>query len=530
MRREKAISVFIALGVSAAPLGCGKDTAWTAAGDRTYRDDIQHVVERRIEALSDGEGGAARWRRHQAGDYQDANASGRMRRHAAELSRHRAAQRALGGGPLSLEACLIHALLYNDDIQAALAEVRSTGGEKLIVQSRYLPRLTYDLSAENLVGSAGRNLAMGLRALQTVLEFGKDNPLDVSLRASQREALFAYEDTVASALSTVRLKFYTILLRQKQLAARRLLREEFQKRYDRIRRLAEARRVPELDVLTAKLNVLNERAQINALDRETRRQKIELLQAMGFPLSRTAFELTGRQERFRLPMARAVKIAFARSTQIAQARADVFEQDRVVRQIVWEYLPSIELHGGFREERLVVGGALASDDRLYAANGFAEDLIAKVADKTFMTDASWLGPGGGWFLDLTVELPLLSGLERTGRYRMEKALLVRDWHRLLAEVYETELDVRQAYQTVLERERDTEIFGEKVRISRERLRVNERLKELNKIGDDALETFRNQFFSDQDAYFQKQIDLVAAQEDLRRTMRYFSPLRREAEP
>ena len=62
---------------------------------------------------------------------------------------------------------------------------------------------------------------------------------------------------------------------------------------------------------------------------------------------------------------------------------------------------------------------------------------------------------------------------------------------------------------------------EKVKISKERLRIKNRLKELGRITDNELETFRNQFFNDQDAAFRKEIDLVEAQERVRYVMRYF---------
>ena len=67
----------------------------------------------------------------------------------------------------------------------------------------------------------------------------------------------------------------------------------------------------------------------------------------------------------------------------------------------------------------------------------------------------------------------------------------------------------------------TDILRETVRISKERLHVKERLKELGKISDNELETFRQRFFSDQDSYFEQQIRLIDAQERLRLAMRYF---------
>ena len=55
---------------------------------------------------------------------------------------------------------------------------------------------------------------------QRLVEFGKDNAADVALREAQRNALFDYEDAVRTALFQIRLKFFTVLLRQQQLAER----------------------------------------------------------------------------------------------------------------------------------------------------------------------------------------------------------------------------------------------------------------------------------------------------------------------
>ena len=75
-----------------------------------------------------------------------------------------------------------------------------------------------------------------------------------------------------------------------------------------------------------------------------------------------------------------------------------------------------------------------------------------------------------------------------------------------------------------------EILKETVQISKERLRVQERLKDLGRISDDALETFRDRFFSDQDRFFNQQISVVQVQERLRRAMRFFELLPENIKP
>jgi outer membrane protein TolC len=95
----------------------------------------------------------------------------------------------------------------------------------------------------------------------------------------------------------------------------------------------------EVDVLTARLNVLNELARINSLRREIARQIAELLLLVGLPVGELELRLKDEPREFDLPPERAVEIGLLRSTPIAQQRAEVFEQQRRANQTVWDWFP-----------------------------------------------------------------------------------------------------------------------------------------------------------------------------------------------
>ena len=57
--------------------------------------------------------------------------------------------------------------------------------------------------------------------------------------------------------------------------------------------------------------------------------------------------------------------------------------------------------------------------------------------------------------------------------------------------------------------------------SMERFTIKEKLRDIGKITDDELETFRNTFFTAQDRIFEEQEDLIKRQEDLRLAIRFF---------
>ena len=508
-----------------AAVGCTGENALTASLDRSYKDPIQTIVEGKLGEQSTERTAKQRWADYKRDEYQGLDELARDgKRLKLELKRQKAAARRLRQGPLTLAECLIYSLEFNDQIQAGRARIRAVGGEKLIANSRFLPHLAFDLTKDAAEDNISKNLSSGLTAVQTLLEFGKDNVLDVALRASQRQALFDYERAAAIVLTDVRRRFYTIVLRDQQLAARRKLLAEFRSRHQKMRRLETNRRVVAVDVLTAELNVLSEEMRINALVKELQRQKLDLLRAIGFPVKGTGFTLAGSLDRFGVPLSDAVKIAYRRSTRVAQARATVFEQDRVVRQVIWDYFPDVDFLFGYRNKYAAAGLGASGRDGLYQADPYAEYRFARPEPNTFRTDPDWeKTPDPGWFWSLDMTLPIFQGLENVGRFRREKALLEGARHLLSDTVIFTELEVRKAYQTVLEHERETDILQQMVTISKERLRVMERLKELGKITDNELETFRSRFFADQDRYFEGQIRLVDVQERLRLVMRHFQP-------
>ncbi len=519
---QRALCVAVCLAVC----GCSLKDAWDASEDTSYSDPIQEQVQAKIDQRTEDCAPEERWDRYRADTYQSADVAGCDGvRLELERKRGEAARGLADRGPLRLTDCLAYALTYNDEILAARARLRALGGEELIARSRFLPKLTFDLSATSLLESVGDNVLLGLRNAQTLFEYGKDNPTDVSLRARQRDALFAYEAASATVLSQVRQRFYTLLLRRQQLAIRRELLKEFTARWQRMRALEAVRRVLEVDVLTAELNVLNEGQRITQVEQDILRQKMDLLKGIGFPVGMTEIEVAGDLEALQVDLDAAVRIALERSTRIAQRRAAVFEQDRVVRQVIYDYLPGVRSRMGNNDGRIAGGEMTSNGGRTYSMAPGAEYLIQDPAGQGFRTSSDYIGSSGqGLYMDLVLELPVSSGLERSGTFQRERALLEQARHLLCNESAETELGVRKAYQTVREVEMTTSILAKKVLIAKKRLQVNERLKELGQATDDQLETFRQQFFEEQDGYFNGQIGLVQAQEALRAAMRYFEPV------
>ena len=512
----------------ATTFGCRAERPWPWDRTRGGDDSIQRVIEAKTADQSDKQDGRRRWEGVTTNEYQRQDELDRLAgRTKDQRDRRQIARNLIENGPVTLGACLILGLEFNSRIQAQREEIRAVGGEKLIVNSRYLPRLTYtlkhDLLEDRTLGRLGQSDNI-FRFSQTLLEFGRDNDRDVALREQQREALFAYEDAVRDALSAIRRVFFTIRLRQRQLEKRQELLAEFQADYDTVEQREEARLVPNADLLTARLNVLNEKLRINSLNKEILRLKIELLHAIGLPVGRTELTLTGEPEHFDLSPERAVNLGLGRSTVIAQARAAAYEQARRARQIWWEDAPDLRVRSGWMDDRSAAGLDLSNNEGAYGLSTFAETHLDGPRENIDDDPAFPLADEPAWFVGLELDVPLFDGFEQRGKVVRERARLRRARHELRDSVDSVEGEIRQAYQTVLEARGQLEIQAETVTLSKARLETKQELQTLGRIQDNELELFRNQFFADQDAYFRQQIALIEAQEALRAAMRYFAPL------
>jgi outer membrane protein TolC len=493
-------------------------------------DAILETLERRAVDYRGDHTGEARWAMHRGSDYQKKDDIEFLRRRP-DIDRKRAdrASRLVASGPLTLTACLSFALEFNDSLQARLARLKAEAGEELISRSRLMPQLSYEAanaSKDHETGGPSSTFDNYLRLSQTFAEFGREHADSVRVRAAARAALFAYENEVSDVLSGARRKFYTIILRQQQIAERLKLLEKFRVTYRNKQNLiGQGGRATTVDVLTAQLNVLNEEARINSLRQEMLRQKIDLLHLIGFPVNMTNAKLGGKIEEFLPEVDAAVRTGLLRNTSIASARATAAEQLRVVREVKLRNGADLSAAARMRSDTSAVGVNLTGDDGLYSLSGFAEHHLQNAGETGWAMPQTTTGlESPGWSASVNLSVPILDGNKRRGAYIKERALLLQQLHELREKVDATEAGIRKAYQTLLERRAELDIAVMTVDIAQKRLDAQEELKNLGKITDDQLETFRNRFFSDQDSYLRMQISLMEAQESLRHAMRFFEPL------
>jgi outer membrane protein TolC len=437
---------------------------------------------------------------------------------------------------LTLGDCLQLAFANSNEIKQVRQQILAVGGSKLIANSRFLPTIeligqyerTKDFETPDLSDDAE---AISAKFSQRILEYGKDNPIDIALRAEQREALFSYENQVASILSQVRRAFLFIKLKEQQIATRQQLLEQFEKQYEIKQQRMEAGNLSvKIEVLTAKLNVLNEQTRINTLRRQMFNRKMDLLRLIGLPVGADAVEFRGEMDRFGLDQFDTyamIRLALGQSSELALVEAQVAEQQRRLGQLRFEYLPDLRLSTGYQDEGGKVGADLTNQDDVWGLDMVGQPMVSDLKQGQpqslglFGDEVGLGGPESGWFAGVQLRLPIFEGKAREGRRIEAKAAL--NILKAAAEDQKDriELAVRQRYKLLAEQQFEVELAQESVSIEKERFHIQEELRNVGKITDDQLETFRRSFFDVQDSLFRYQEVLIERQEDLRLAIRYF---------
>jgi outer membrane protein TolC len=421
---------------------------------------------------------------------------------------------------LTFKECLDAALEHNQEVKAARHRVEEVGGERWVVQSRYLPHV--DLlglhdrlrpEGSSVEESSGSTVQVG----QRLFEFGKDLPIERQFREDRRQALYGYEATSREILSQVRRAFFTVLLRREQIQIRRASLEGFQERWRQVQAKRQEQMADPLEALSAELDVLTEEDAINRLEREQLRQQLELFRLIGRPIGTLETELRGSLTDFTMEEEQAVAIALKNSIPVALAEERVWEQERVVRQMVWEYLPDLTVDSGMIREKRRFGLNLSSTQKTWGL-----DFTSRFDARGERRLSEELFPDGrDWFVIARLTLPLVNGLAREGQLRQERERLRQVQAVLQNERDLVEVRVRSGYQAMVEAKQARELQERRVQIARRRFEIYERFRELGKVDDDQVEIFRNLFFQTQDGFFRQQDAYITAQENLRQVMGYF---------
>ncbi len=123
-----------------------------------------------------------------------------------------------------------------------------------------------------------------------------------------------------------------------------------------------------------------------------------------------------------------------------------------------------------------------------------------------------------WSAEIEARIPIFEGGSRIGQKRREQARLERIMEEIRDLRAGVDLDVRQAFQSMLEAEVQQRIQEKRVFIARRRLDINQYLKDKGRADEAKLEQVRDQFFGEQDDLFDDRVNYINRQAELRRLM------------
>jgi len=184
-----------------------------------------------------------------------------------------------------------------------------------------------------------------------------------------------------------------------------------------------------------------------------------------------------------------------------------------LREIGWEYAPDITLDAGLEDGRRRAG---VSVDRAGDTWGVNMETGLSLSEQ----DPPGTSDDATWSARVEARIPIFEGGARLGREALERARLRRLQAQLRDLRAGVELQVRQAYQSMLEEQEKLGLQEQRVVIERRRLDISQLLRDEGQGNETQLETVRNQFFSAQNNLFRNQETYIARQAQLRRLMGY----------
>ncbi|HOX28492.1 MAG TPA: TolC family protein, partial [bacterium] len=248
-----------------------------------------------------------------------------------------------------------------------LSQIDPAQIQSLISQLQTLSTMFANAAAASTQRTSANN-EVAIRYSRRLLEWGRDSSSSVSIRRNRRLAIYNYEQKLRDVISTVRTDFFLILLKKQQIETREKLLGEYEKKlWQQQERFDIAKDVPRIDVLTAELDVLNEKNRISSLKSDLIQKKLELLRLLDMPLA-TEVEFTGDLEPFNYSLDEVVAFTKQNSFQITYSKQEYDESEREFNQLAWDYKPIYNAKVGIEDHSGILGFTLNNSNQTYGVD------------------------------------------------------------------------------------------------------------------------------------------------------------------
>lgn len=341
--------------------------------------------------------------------------------------------------PLSVADALNIALEQNGTILKAKSDLEASSG--LVAQTRAIvyPKARvggqYQMIQESSIDTpAGSTFPFGtdqswtteIRLVQSLYEGGRMSSALRSAKLTKEQALLQYQTIVSDTLLTIRVVYYDILLAAQQITVREASVKLLQQELDDQQRRYDAGTVPRFNVLRAEVAVANARPLLIRARNAYRVGKNNLVNLLGYNLSREVpedvpMELTDRLDAapYAINLPNAIEQAFKNRTELGSLRkAEALRREDIVTARAG-YLPRLQAFGGY--------GVRSSS--------FEADLTAE---------------RHGWFVGAQIGWDIFDGMLTQGKVVSAKAAHEKSVTELDDTMRRVELEVRTAYSDFIE--------------------------------------------------------------------------------
>ena len=378
-----------------------------------------------------------------------------------------------------------------------------------------------ELAAANAPEADQRELF--LEAQQELVRYGATPPARFAAQHQEQAAKARYRETIIAVDSEVRQAYYRLLLTRDEIASRDELLAYFRAKMERVQTRLEAGLARPVELHEAELEVLEEQARINHLQRTLRALHLQLFTAIGLVGKRSlrTIEIVGPPYEH-LPLLNPseadlpalIEEAHANRPHLAELVWQIGQQQHQARSVFWQWLPHVGLHLTKDFQDTDLGLHWSGNGQTWKVVGSGRRALASRG-----LDPA-LDRGEGWRLMANVSLPLFQGGRRLAQSAEERARLTelrqdRDETRHLIE-----LDVVEAFYALQSRRENTQILRRRADVARQRLDTAEELFE-NAMGNLNFDDLRRQRVAvnvAEQSYFTERLAYVLAAEELRRLL------------
>jgi outer membrane protein TolC len=407
-----------------------------------------------------------------------------------------------------------------EQLQALIDALAQVDPEQITGLINSIDSLNSLLASTSSSDRTSLNNEIAVRYSRRLLEWGRDSSSSSQIRANRRLASHNYQQKVRDVVANVRTTFFHILLKQQQIETRQELLAAYEENLVKKQKRYEiARDVPRIDVLTAELDVLEQKNRINSLKAALMNKELDLLKLLDMPFG-SKVNFKGDLRDFHYTLDQIVKNTSDNSFHIAYLRDELKEDEREFRELAWDYKPIFTAKAGVENHRNAVGLSLNNSNQTYGLDlGVSQHLNLPTSSSSFGLSSN--RTENNYTLSLGAVWNVYDNTKRKGieKKHIEKLSQTRmEFSQALAD---EEMEARKAHQTLIEAMERLKLQEDIVNVARQRLEITLKLREYGKAQDYQVDQRRNDFFSQQDKYFSEQENLIAAQENIRRIMGVF---------